>query len=137
MKRIIRRALKWQGNLKFAPQTIFMAKKKSKQAEPKKLKDIFRFDFLKDFSGGETTRFIIGLMLLIVALFMLLAFTSYFFTGAADQTGVESKTLQQPANYGGSLGAYVAHYFLNDCFGIAAIFIPIFFLMLSMRLMRA
>ncbi len=114
-----------------------MAKKKSKQAEPKKLKDIFRFDFLKDFSGGETTRFIIGLMLLIVALFMLLAFTSYFFTGAADQTGVESKTLQQPANYGGSLGAYVAHYFLNDCFGIAAIFIPIFFLMLSMRLMRA
>ncbi len=114
-----------------------MPKKKSKNTQPSRLKSIFRFNSFKDFTGGETTRFVIGLVMLVSALFMLLSIVSYTINGAADQAGVENGTLERAANYGGKLGAYVAKYFLNDCFGIASIFIPIFLLMASLALMRA
>ncbi len=114
-----------------------MAKKNIKKNEPKGFKNIVKGDWLKGFKGGETTRFVIGLVILTLALFMLLAIISFFLTGSADQTGIESHTLTHPANYGGILGSYMAYYLLNDCFGASAILIPVFLLLLSLHLMRA
>ncbi len=114
-----------------------MAKKKIKKEESGRFKNIIKAGWLKDFKSSETFRFVLGLITLIVALFMLLSIISFFITGTADQTGVESHTLSNPSNYGGILGAYLAYYLLNDCFGASSILIPVFLLLFSLHLMRA
>lgn len=61
-----------------------MAKKKSdKETEPKKVSTKRFSAFLKN----ETTHFVIGLISVIFAVYLLLAFTSFFFTGAAEFCG--------------------------------------------------
>lgn len=85
----------------------------------------------------ETARFISGLVLLIVALFMFLSFSSYLFTGAEDQSLVEQGAREGFMNYAGMLGAYCAEYWINHCFGFSAFFIPLFLVIASMKLMRA
>ena len=58
-----------------------MAKKKSdKETEPKKVSTKRFSAFLKN----ETTHFVIGLISVIFAVYLLLAFTSFFFTGAVS-----------------------------------------------------
>ena len=86
---------------------------------------------------GDTLRFIIGLIFLIVALFMILAFSSHFVTGYEEQADLEAGMLEHPKNYGGVAGAYMAHYFMDHCFGVCAYFIPIFMIAFSVKLMRA
>lgn len=67
-----------------------MAKKKSdKETEPKKVSTKRFSAFFKN----ETTHFVIGLISVIFAVYLLLAFTSFFFTGAADQSILDN---QQP-----------------------------------------
>ncbi|MBR1838539.1 MAG: DNA translocase FtsK 4TM domain-containing protein [Bacteroidaceae bacterium] len=82
----------------------------------------------------DTVLFVIGLVLLAVALVMLVSMVSNFQTGAADQAGVESGTLENPANYAGILGAHLSYYMMNGLFGICSFLIPIFLIQLSMRL---
>ena len=60
-----------------------MAKKKAEKAsEPLDIKN----NKLTNFTKSETTHFVIGLISVILAVYLLLAFTSFFFTGAADQS---------------------------------------------------
>ena len=60
-----------------------MAKKKTEKAqEPKETK----INRIGNFTKSETTHFVIGLICVIFAVYLLLAFTSFFFTGAADQS---------------------------------------------------
>ena len=94
-------------------------------------------DLGQTYIKADTARFIAGFALLAVSIFMLLAFTSNFFTGIEDQSGVASGDLRHAANYGGKLGAYTANYFMDNCFGIFSYFIPLFMLLLSMKLMGA
>lgn len=108
-----------------------------KAGKPSLLNTLTNVSSLKEYLQGDTLRFVCGLLLLISALFMLLAFTSNFFTGHVDQSGCESGSLENAANYGGNLGAHVAYYFMHDCFGVCSFFIPIFFIFASMKLMRA
>ena len=97
-----------------------MAKKKSdKETEPKKVSTKRFSAFLKN----ETTHFVIGLISVIFAVYLLLAFTSFFFTGAADQSIIDSGNSADLAavnnnvkNYAGSRGAQLASYLINDCF---------------------
>ncbi len=86
--------------------------------------------------GGESLRFITGLLLLVVAFFMMLSFGSHFFTGHAEQSAIEGDSSLNAANYGGLLGAYTAHFFMDECFGVGAFFIPAFIILLSVKLMR-
>ena len=65
----------------------------------------------------ETIRFFFGLVVLILALFMLLAFTSYLFTGADDQCLIEQGAMEGFLNYAGTGGAYCANFWFNRCFG--------------------
>lgn len=90
----------------------------------------------KELYQGDTLRFLIGMLFLVTALFMLLAFTSHFFTGWEEQSGMDSGTLEEARNYGGRLGAFTARYFMDKCFGVSAYFIPIFLIALSVKLMR-
>lgn len=88
-------------------------------------------------SNGDTLRFVVGLLILISALFMLVAFTSHFFTGGEEQSAMESDHLNEVHNVGGVIGAYTARYFMDQCFGVCAYFIAIFLLALSVKLLRA
>lgn len=74
---------------------------------------------------------------------MCLAFISFLITGSADQSTLESITSQEGLarqndirNYAGLWGAKLAEFFINGCFGYAAIFIPLFLLVTSLKLMH-
>ena len=118
-----------------------MSKKKAEKApEPKEIKTNRITHFIK----SETTHFVIGLISVIFAVYLLLAFTSFFFTGAADQSILDNQqagelmqTGNQIKNYAGARGAQVAECLINECFGVAAYFIVLFLAVLGMRLMRA
>ena len=118
-----------------------MAKKKTEKAqEPKDNKT----NKISNFTKSETTHFVIGLIGVIFAVYLLLAFTSFFFTGAADQSilnhqqpGELMQTANQVKNYAGARGAQLSEYLINGCFGIASYLIVLFLAVLGMKLMRA
>ena len=92
---------------------------------------------------NEIGQFIVGLVLALVAFYMLIAFISFFTTGAADQSILENTATENMGvgnniqNSTGALGAQLANYLINGCFGIAAFFIVIFMGVAGMKLMRA
>ena len=82
-------------------------------------------------------------LLVIFSVYLLLAFSSFFFTGAADQSIIDSgnphdlSTVNNHVkNYAGSRGAQLASYLINDCFGISSFFILIFLAVAGLKLMR-
>lgn len=92
---------------------------------------------------NETVHFIIGLVLVIFSVYLLLAFSSFFFTGAADQSIIDGGNAQELAstnngvkNYAGSRGAQLASYLINDCFGISSFFILVFLAVAGLKLMK-
>ena len=92
---------------------------------------------------NETVRFVIGLLFVIFAVYLLLAFASFFFTGAADQSIIDGATAEELAsvnngvkNYAGSRGAQLASYLINDCFGVSSFFILVFLAVLGLKLMK-
>ncbi|MCD7898491.1 MAG: DNA translocase FtsK 4TM domain-containing protein [Bacteroides sp.] len=117
-----------------------MAKKKSdKNSQNKPVSDNQFITFFRN----ETVQFIAGLISVIFAVYLLLAFSSFFFTGAADQSILDaadsselSSTNNKVANYAGSRGAQLASYLINDCFGISSFFILIFLAVAGLKLMR-
>lgn len=95
------------------------------------------------FFKNETIHFVIGLVLVIFSVYLLLAFSSFFFTGASDQSIIDGGTAQELAsvnnhvkNYAGSRGAQLASYFINDCFGVSSFFILLFLGVTGLKLMR-
>ena len=112
-------------------------KAKSKNDKEPNLKDKLLPSGWKEFVQGDTLRFLFGLLCLITALLMLLSFTSHFITGFEEQTELESGFIETPQNYGGLLGSYMSNYFMNQCFGVCAYFIPIFLIALSLKMMKA
>lgn len=75
---------------------------------------------------------------------MLLAFSSFFFTGGNDQSilshpnpGELLETGNRIQNYAGARGAQLSQFLINDCFGISAYFIIAFLIVAGMKLMKA
>ncbi len=89
----------------------------------------------REYIERDGIRFIIGLCLLIVSLYLLISFVSNVFTGRIDQSAVENGTLDHAANYGGKLGAYVSNYFMDSCFGVFSVLIPVYTLLAGLKLM--
>ena len=92
---------------------------------------------------NEKLNFMLGLTSLIVAIYMIMAFISYFTTGNADQSLIDTpvageimNTKREFMNNCGSIGAYMANFFVKRCFGIPAFMIPLFLIMVSLKLMR-
>lgn len=118
-----------------------MVRRKSKD-EP--LKTITNASGVKEILTSETIKFLSGVILLLTAIFMVLAFSSFFVTGAEDQSILEDPRPGELRNigngiqnYAGSWGAEISYYFMFRCFGVAAYFIPIFLVFASMKLMHA
>src|SRR5574344_2522328 len=91
---------------------------------------------------SETTSFVIGLVFLLCTIYLLMALTSFFFTGDSDQALLEALTrgdnsiaASQFKNYVGKQGAYISNYLINDCFGAASYFIVAFIGIAGLRMM--
>lgn len=117
-----------------------MAKKKTDKSPA--MEPVASNNFTHHFQN-ETIHFIFGLLMVIFSVYLLLAFTSFFFTGAADQSILDNPSTQQLAsvdnhikNYAGSRGAQLASYLINDCFGVSSYIILLFLAITGMKLMR-
>ena len=93
---------------------------------------------------NEKFIFVIGILLVVIAVYLTLAFVSYLSTGSADQSLIESpkegeimNEHHEFANTCGSLGAYASWYFVKRCFGLPAFLIPLFILLLGIHMIRA
>ena len=72
-----------------------MAKKNSTKDTEQSLS---LFGKIRAIFKNETIHFVIGLVLVIFSVYLLLAFSSFFFTGAADQSIIDSGNAQELAS---------------------------------------
>ncbi|MDR3119444.1 MAG: DNA translocase FtsK [Mediterranea sp.] len=117
-----------------------MNRKKIDPEAARKPKSTYKFIA---FFTNETVHFVLGLALVIFSVFLLLAFSSFFFTGSADQSILDkpdSKELSSVnngiRNYAGSLGAQLASYWIDGCFGLGSFFLLVFIAVTGLKLMR-
>ena len=118
-----------------------MAKKKKSSARP--AKSFNEALGIKNIFGNDIINFLFGTFLLFVAIYVTIAFVSYFQTGQADQSMVldlrpgeiwnENKEFE---NYCGSIGALLSWFFIARCFGLSAFLIPLFIGLVGLRLMK-
>ena len=120
-----------------------MAKKKQQKKEQTASSFLDAIGF-KNIFENERLNFFVGLLLFILAGYLVLAFISYLSTGAADQSMIEApregeflNQHQEFSNSCGSVGAYAAWFFIKRCFGLAAFMIPAFLMVMGIHLMRA
>ena len=93
---------------------------------------------------NERLIFYLGVILFAMAIYMTLAFVSFFTTGAADQSIIENLRLgelqnahHEFKNLCGSMGSYLSWYCIKRCFGIPAFLIPLLMLVTSLHMMKA
>lgn len=93
-------------------------------------------------SRTETIRFVLGLIIVCVAIFLMISFVSFIFTGEQDAVNLDSikngsmDMVSDIANTGGLFGLKAANYFIQEGFGFTAMFIPIFLVLIAMKLMK-
>ncbi len=121
-----------------------MAKKKSSKASGKKVSTFGEALGFNNIFHNERINFVLGLLLLLIAGYLIWAFVSYLVTGFADQSLIETprdgeilNEHHEFQNACGSLGAYASWFFIKRCFGLSAFLIPIFLLLLAVNMMRA
>ncbi len=116
-----------------------MAKKKTEK-KPKNLKEATGFHHILD---NEKIDFVLGIVLIALAIYATIAMVSYLNTGQADQSLLEDlrpgewlNNDRQFANYCGSIGALLSHQLITVNFGLAAFLIPAFLVLAGLRLMK-
>ena len=87
----------------------------------------------------QRTNLTVGVLLMLLAVGLLVAFVSYLFTGPADQSLIGSDAPVKEAgkdvqNWVGLLGARVAHVFLFRWFGIGALGLPVIVFLAGFKL---
>ena len=87
--------------------------------------------------------FIFGFILLLLAVYVLIAFISYMSTGQADQSLVMDlkpnewlNSNREFKNSCGSMGALLADFFVRKCFGLSSFIIPVLMGVFGLRLMH-
>ncbi len=95
---------------------------------------------IRELARDERTWKITGAVLLLVAIFLCIAFISYFFTWKEDQDKVFRGDLlfdndTKVSNLLGRLGAVVSHFFIYKGFGVASMLICTFFFVVGTNLL--
>lgn len=90
--------------------------------------------FFKD----SNTKFVFGIIIAAVAVFLSFSFLSFFSSGGADQSEIDVATqaVSEVKNSTGRSGAVIASYLVNNCFGWASLLIIPLFIVLALRLMN-
>jgi len=115
-----------------------MARKKSER----KAKSFSEAVGFKNIFSNEKLDFILGVLLLGVSIYVIIAMISYFSSAQSDQSLLENlrpgewmNTDRKFSNYCASFGAILSYLLITKSFGIAAFFIPAFTMMVSLRMM--
>jgi S-DNA-T family DNA segregation ATPase FtsK/SpoIIIE len=100
-----------------------MAKKKTTTTKTPRAP---RFQKIKAFFGNRQTQTILGLFIMLFAIFLLVSFVSYLFNWQDDQSQLKAFTNKKVSvkNLLGKIGASISHLFIYDGFGIASLYIP-------------
>ncbi len=88
---------------------------------------------------NDQVNFILGVVLVLFAIFMFISFISFFFTGSADQSIIDGNATSeklQIQNWAGYFGAYLSNLMINRWMGISAFIIPLWLLFVGRRLMK-
>ncbi|MCR4774661.1 MAG: DNA translocase FtsK [Prevotella sp.] len=116
-----------------------MARKKT-DSKPKNVREALGF---QNILSNDTTDFILGIILLLVAVYVIIAMNSYISTAQMDQSILENmrpgewtNSEREFMNYCGSLGAIISYYLMCVNFGFPAYFIPFFVILWGLKLMR-
>ena len=132
------------ANTKIDKRTVKKGQSKTKN-EPKssyfqKIRNLWKgssdsapTDNNDNMSNAEITRFCIGAVLFIVSCFIFLSLVSHLFTATEDSTWVEG---DRAHNWMGTLGLATARFFIDQCWGVSSIFIPLFLIVASLRIMQ-
>lgn len=114
-----------------------MAKKKNVKKKQNKLSEII------ELIRKDRPRFIFGVSIIFIGLYIFLGELSFFFTGAIDQSQVLNKSFfdlisekQTIANWTGIIGAFMAEKFINGWFGIFSLIIPVFIITVGLKMIR-
>ena len=116
-----------------------MAKKK-KEKTPKTFSEAIGAHYIIN----DKTGFVLGIVLICLALYILVAFISYFSTGEADQSlvtalrpGEIENSTKVFQNSCGSVGALLSYFLIARCFGIPAFIIPLYIILCGVRMIKA
>ncbi len=90
-------------------------------------------DMEEPVSKVELTRWIVGGLLISFAILLLIAFTSNFFTGAADQHLAAG---ENPHNWLGGFGVWLVSNVMNRSFGQATFFLPILMIAIAFKILQ-
>ena len=114
-----------------------MAKKKLKLKSAKS----FNFDGIVTPFKDENNQKIFAAVLILISLYLIIAFISFFFQWEADDSLVSGKDLSDVItdkkinNSIGGLGAYISNLLVKMWFGLAAFFIPLFSLLAGLKIL--
>lgn len=118
-----------------------MAKKKEETKKNKNEDSVFQK--IKSFLKDERTHFILGLFFVMSAVYLFIAFLSFFYTGEIDQSKIENLPLSELSsvkndihNWTGALGAYLSNLFINKWVGISSFIICFFIGAIGLKLMK-
>ena len=95
----------------------------------------FNLSSISDTFRNETFLFVSGAVLTILAVFFVIAYISFLFTGGTDQSAVLSGT-QEIENSTGLLGARLSESIVNGWFGFFSILSPVFLTVCGLNMMR-
>ena len=117
-----------------------MGKKKNKHTD----RTFFDVVGLKNILHNDIVNFIIGVALVFLSIYMIIAFLSFFSTGQYDQSLILDHSLHEVLNKDrefknscGSFGAFVSYFFIARSFGISAFIIPVFMGLAGLKLVKA
>ncbi len=93
----------------------------------------FNLSTISDTFRNETFQFVSGAILAILAIFFIIAYISFLFTGGTDQSAILSGA-QEIENSTGLLGARVSESIVNGWFGFSSVLIPVFLIVCGLNL---
>ena len=103
-----------------------MVSKNKKPAETSQKKKVAKVPFFRN----EKFRFILGFIIFVVAIYLLIAFVSFLFFGAADQSKLDLSLKElvlnreiNVQNKAGKTGAYLSELIINKGFGVSSFLI--------------
>jgi len=124
-------------HIKYRTET--MVKRKTER-KPKSLSEAVGF---QNIFNSEKTDFLLGILLVILAIYIATAMVSFLKTGQADQSLLEDlrpgewmNTKREFLNYCGSIGAIISYFFITSNFGLPAFLIPFFIILVGLKMMK-
>ena len=105
-------------------------------SKAKKRKEVEKEIWLWTLIRSDRFKAAVGVLLIVFALFILLAEVSFFFTGDEDQSFIQGTgESDSVGNWTGGLGAYLANVLINGLFGVSSLVIPFIVMVCALLLM--